>query len=556
MSKKEVSFLSANDRFQKSKYEESLKIINTVKTKDYDFYLLRSKIYFSINDFYLSLQDSNQCIKLQENNIEPYEIACKNYINMFDIESAKNLLEKMKTTFPSSSKEIKKIDNLINQKEKENEENCKKFIQYKVFINYMKVIYSYGVYINKINVKWESDWMRCILASDNIKINDTLIRVPDDLLITLDTAQNSEIGKYFDEPLRKKLNSPHHCLLTAYLLQEHKKGNSSKWSFYFPFLPSSYSSFPIFYTEKEMKLLEGTQFYDIVTDKKKEIRQDYDWICEKYSGFNQYSYDEFCKFREVISSRIFGVTMKGKKNDIIAPYADLFNHRRPRGTHWAYEDDLNSFVVSAIENMSPGMEVFDSYGRKCNARFLLNYGFTIEDNEDDEIKIYLCLNNNDKRYKDKVKVLGNSNKKFTLVKNCRDEQSLLFFSWVRIMEYNGDFKGISINSPIMLKNELNMLKKVKEIMQSYLKNYKSTLEDEEKLLKEKRNSMNFNEFNCCIMRIGELRIFRYYIDLCEKCSELFNKGKGEIEKILNGKNPNFKDYEGYIKEVKGKLFID
>ena len=556
MSKKEVSFLSANDKFQKSKYEESLKIINTVKTKDYDFYLLRSKIYFSINDFYLSLQDSNQCIKLQENNIEPYEISCKNYINMFDIESAKILLEKMKTKFPSSSKEIKKIDNLINQKEKENEENCKKFIQYKVFINYMKVIYSYGVYINKINVKWESDWMRCILASDNIKINDTLIRVPDDLLITLDTAQNSEIGKYFDEPLRKKLNSPHHCLLTAYLLQEQKKGNSSKWSFYFPFLPSSYSSFPIFYTEKEMKLLEGTQFYDIVTDKKKEIRQDYDWICEKYSGFNQYPYDEFCKFREVISSRIFGVTMKGKKNDIIAPYADLFNHRRPRGTHWAYEDDLNSFVVSAIENMSPGMEVFDSYGRKCNARFLLNYGFTIEDNEDDEIKIHLSLNNNDKRYKDKVKVLGNSNKKFTLVKNCRDEQSLLFFSWVRIMEYNGDFKGISINSPIMLKNELNMLKKVKEIMQSYLKNYKSSLEDEEKLLKEKRNSMNFNEFNCCIMRIGELRIFRYYIDLCEKCSELFNKGKGEIEKILNGKNPNFKDYEGYIKEVKGKLFID
>ena len=556
MSKKEVSFLSANDKFQKSKYEESLKIINTVKTKDYDFYLLRSKIYFSINDFYLSLQDSNQSIKLQENNIEPYEISCKNYINMFDIESAKILLEKMKTKFPSSSKEIKKIDNLINQKEKENEENCKKFIQYKVFINYMKVIYSYGVYINKINVKWESDWMRCILASDNIKINDTLIRVPDDLLITLDTAQNSEIGKYFDEPLRKKLNSPHHCLLTAYLLQEQKKGNSSKWSFYFPFLPSSYSSFPIFYTEKEMKLLEGTQFYDIVTDKKKEIRQDYDWICEKYSGFNQYPYDEFCKFREVISSRIFGVTMKGKKNDIIAPYADLFNHRRPRGTHWAYEDDLNSFVVSAIENMSPGMEVFDSYGRKCNARFLLNYGFTIEDNEDDEIKIHLSLNGDDKRYKDKVKVLGNSNKKFTLVKNCRDEQSLLFFSWVRIMEYNGDFKGISINSPIMLKNELNMLKKVKEIMQSYLKNYKSSLEDEEKLLKEKRNSMNFNEFNCCIMRIGELRIFRYYIDLCEKCSELFNKGKGEIEKILNGKNPNFKDYEGYIKEVKGKLFID
>ena len=124
------------------------------------------------------------------------------------------------------------------------------------------------------------------------------------------------------------------------------------------------------------------------------------------------------------------------------------------------------------------------------------------------------------------------------------------------MEYNGDCKDININNPIMMKNELSMLKKVKEIMESYLKNYKSTLEDEEKLLKEKRNSMNFNEFNCCIMRIGELRIFRYFIDLSEKCSELFSKGKGEIEKALNGRNQKYRDYEGYIKEIKGKLFID
>jgi len=112
---------------------------------------------------------------------------------------------------------------MINNKLKENEENKKKFKQYPAFLNYMKAIYKGGVYINKINVKWESDWMRCILASENIKINEILIRVPDDLLISLDVAQNSEIGKYFDDTLKKKLNSPHHCLLTAYLLQEEKK---------------------------------------------------------------------------------------------------------------------------------------------------------------------------------------------------------------------------------------------------------------------------------------------------------------------------------------------
>ena len=557
MSINERDYKSAKDKFSKSKFDEALKIIENVNEKDYDFYLLRSKIYYEINDFYSSLQDAKKCIeenkKKSKKELEPHQIASKCYLHMFDNDNAEKEL-KISNEISSSSEENKKIENMIQNKKKEDEENRKKYSQYDAFINYMKVIYNGGIYINKIHVKWESDWMRCILSSDNIKENETLIRVPDDLLITLDGAQNSEIGKYFDEPLKKKLNSPHHCLLTAYLLQEQQKGKDSKWAFYFPFLPSSYSSFPIFYTDDEMKLLEGTQFHKIVTDKKQEIKQDYDWICEKYPGFKQYPYSNFCKFREVVSSRIFGVTMKGKKNDIIAPFADLFNHRRPRTTHWAYEDDQNAFVVSSIEDMGPEMEVFDSYGRKCNARFLLNYGFTIEDNEDDEIKIVLTLDNNDPLYKDKVKVLGSS-KKFTLVKNCREEQSLLFFSWIRLMEYKDNIKGVKHNAPINLNNEISMLTKVKEIMEKEISKYKRSLSDEEDLLKKNRNNMNFNEFNCCIMRIGEMRIFQYYIDLCTKCIDLFNKkNKVEIEKALSTKSQMYKEYEGYIKEVKMKLF--
>ena len=555
MSKQEKIFASAKEKYLNSNYTQALKAINNIQSRDYDFYLLRSKIYYQINDFYSSLQDINICINKKKSEIEPYQISAKCYLNMYNYQKAKEQLEEAKNLSPSSEENFT-IEKMIKNKEKENEENKKKFKQYPAFLKYMKAIYEGGVYINKINIKWESDWMRCILASEDIKTNDILIRVPDNLLISLDIALNSEIGKYFDEPLRKKLNSPHHCLLTAYLLQEEKKGKDSKWSFYFPFLPSSYSSFPIFYTENEMKLLEGTQFYKIVIDKKKEIREDYDWICEKYEGFKQYSYSNFCKFREVVSSRIFGVTMKGKKNDIIAPYADLFNHCRPRSTHWAYEDDQNSFIVSSIENLNCGMEVFDSYGRKCNARFLLNYGFTIENNEDDEVKVILNLNSDDSNYKDKVKILGNSTKKFTLVRNCKNDQSILFFSWIRIMEYNGDVKGISPNAPIMLKNELNMLKKVKFIMNGYLQNYKRSLEDEERMLKDQRNNMSFNEYNCCIMRIGEMRIFKFFEDLGQKCGELFSKGKKEIDKVIYNKIKDYEGYESYIKEVRAKLFFD
>ena len=206
MSKNEGAYTLAKEKFSNSKFDEALKSIQNVKKKDYDFYLFRSKINYEINDFYSSLQDAKECIKHKEKEIEPHQISSKCYLNMYDYDNANKELEISKK-ISHSSEENKKIENMIQKKLKENEENCKKYPQYKAFINYMKVIYNGGIYINKIHVKWESDWMRCILSSENIKENETLIRVPDDLLITLDGAQNSEIGKYFDEPLKKKLSS-------------------------------------------------------------------------------------------------------------------------------------------------------------------------------------------------------------------------------------------------------------------------------------------------------------------------------------------------------------
>jgi protein-histidine N-methyltransferase len=56
------------------------------------------------------------------------------------------------------------------------------------------------------------------------------------------------------------------------------------------------------------------------------------------------------------------------------------NHRRPRDTSWSYDDTLQSFTVQSLREMEMNEEVFDSYGKKCNSRYLLNYGFTVLDN--------------------------------------------------------------------------------------------------------------------------------------------------------------------------------
>lgn len=87
------------------------------------------------------------------------------------------------------------------------------------------------------------------------------------------------------------------------------------------------------------------------------------------------------------SSRIFGITIKGVKTDALVPLADMLNHRRPKLTSWMYSDEKQGFIIETDEKFERGQMIFDSYGRKCNSRFLLNYGFVVEDNDANEVQI-------------------------------------------------------------------------------------------------------------------------------------------------------------------------
>ena len=66
---------------------------------------------------------------------------------------------------------------------------------------------------------------------------------------------------------------------------------------------------------------------------------------------------------------------------------DMLNHRRPKQTSWAFNDQQGGFVIEAIEDIQRGDQVYDSYGRKCNSRFFLNYGFINPENDANEVAI-------------------------------------------------------------------------------------------------------------------------------------------------------------------------
>ena len=530
-------FIEAQKEYNNKNYKEALNKISLILTKNYKSLSLRAKIYFNLSEYYKSLKDCEQCITLSPkdvNNLELYQLQALNYINMFDLDSAKFIFKECQTLSKDNPKNAE-ILSLIHEEENKYNNNTKKYPQYSIYIKFMQNFYKLGLYLNKVEIGFNSDCNRFCKATDDIYDKDILIRVPLDALMTLDLARNTHMGKFFTPQLEKKLNSPHHSLLSTFMLNELDKGINSKWKYYFDFLPVSYNNFPTFYGEKELSLLKGTQFLELIKKKKREMKEDYDLLTNIIPGYSKYDFNLFKKMREVISSRVFGVTIKGKKNDIIAPYADMLNHKRPRQTHWNFDDASNSFVIKGVSNVKKGQEVFDSYGIKCNSRFLLNYGFTVENNEDNEFKIILSMNESSPLFKEKITFLGGKNytKKFSLVINNAESKITPFFSFLRFIFYNkSNFKDVNTSKPISVENEIILFNKIKELMKNYLSKYPTTLDYDIDYLNKNRKKIDFNEYNCYIIRIGEKKILNYYLNMANDILQLLNMNKNDVKKLF------------------------
>lgn len=46
--------------------------------------------------------------------------------------------------------------------------------------------------------------------------------------------------------------------------------------------------------------------------------------------------------------------MDGQETLGLVPYADMFNHKRPKQTNWFFDQEKKGFVVEATENIAKG----------------------------------------------------------------------------------------------------------------------------------------------------------------------------------------------------------
>ena len=527
-------------------------------------FLINRAICYLAKGFYtLALKDALKSIEIDPKFLKGYYIASLSYLEMYDIEKAEKF----------TKEKNQRLLSLIENKKKDIKIKSKKFKSYPIYIKFLKELYKYDAYFPKLEIHFYSDEYRGVCAKSKIVKEEIIMTIPKECLISLELAMETNVGKEIGKFMYSELNSPKHCLLSAFLLTEEK---SEKWKFYFDLLPKDFSNFPIFYTDKELEYLKGSPFLNQVLDKKIDMKIDYEKICFYIPSFSQFSYQKFCEARMMISSRIFGIQMGENKTDVLAPFADLLNHKRPRQTQWYYDNMLESFVIQAIEDINEGSEIFDSYGKKTNSRFLLNYGFSLENNDSSEYPLTVSFNNSYPLFEVKKNLFQSDYelvKTFNLNNNIYESQLLELLSFLRFMLFDGDinilfnamtsndnliYEDISLTfyyiSPISKELEIKVLKHLHLLCRKALNNYPTTYEEDNLTLKSKKN-ISFNYRNCLLLLMSEKSVLSYYIYFCEYCLSLFNK-TSELE-ILTKLSMDYKynecQFDFYIQEVIMKL---
>ncbi|KAL7532249.1 hypothetical protein ACHAWF_004065 [Thalassiosira exigua] len=223
--------------------------------------------------------------------------------------------------------------------------------------------------------------MRGVHASTHIPPQTVVVSIPRSCLITVEMGQQTPVGrKVLSSEL--DLDAPKHVFLMIYLLWDRKvRGRRSFFAPYYDVLPQTLRNMPVFWTERELAALEGSHLLAQIADRAAAIREDYRAICSVAPEFRSVAtLDDFRWARMIVCSRNFGLAVGGHRTSALVPHADMLNHLRPRETKWTFCEEAQCFTITTLQGIRAGSEVYDSYGQKCNHRFLLNYGFCVERN--------------------------------------------------------------------------------------------------------------------------------------------------------------------------------
>jgi len=425
--------------------------------------------------------------------------------------------------------------------------------------------------------------MRGVHARAHLPPNTVCVAIPRKCLITVEMGQETPIGQAI---LRSDLDldAPKHIFLMIYLLWDRKtNGPNSFFHPYYEILPQTLSNMPIFWSPQELDCLMGSYLLQQIEDRNEAIAEDYYAICQIAPLAKICTLQEFKWARMCVCSRNFGLQIDGHRTSALVPHADMLNHYRPRETKWTFDEDRQAFTITTLQSIEAGAQVYDSYGQKCNHRFLLNYGFAVEDNREldgfcpNEVPLELNLSLDDPLYQHKLEFwlrgeinlgasssLSNSKPHGAHAKRVRvcvsnNENTRLLFSLLRTINCSADeFRAITspvasdmrslfvaehrssltsyyrscrdIRHPLSLRNERMSMMNLLKIISVALAKYPTSLAvDKADLLDERRYPPFSNQRHGKIQVRGEKEVLYHFAQWARTALEVMDVIEQEIK---------------------------
>lgn len=226
--------------------------------------------------------------------------------------------------------------------------------------------------------------MRGAAATRSITVGTELAQIPRSVWISVEAARGRLAERQMCTPAVEEMSEL--TQLALWLLVEDRDPHSA-FRPYLDALPKSFSHFPINVAPADLALLAGSLTGALVDHQRATLESDHARLEIDVPWFRSISFDEFVSAKLCVSSRAFEVVMDGKATKVLVPFLDMLNHEAGPNIRWPHDADHQVLRLVAQRAYAPGEQVFNDYGSKSNAYFLLHYGFCIEDNEADQAVI-------------------------------------------------------------------------------------------------------------------------------------------------------------------------
>lgn len=151
----------------------------------------------------------------------------------------------------------------------------------------------------------------------------------------------------------------------------------------------------VFWSDAELALLVGSNLADVTRERRRMMAAEYDSLRPVMQSQPELfdsvplSESEFQHGYALVCSRAWMI--EDLDHISMIPFVDFFNHDGGSISHLSFDKQAGLAYIDADRDYEPGEQVLISYGDAPNGTLALDFGFTLAENQHDQVRSPLAF---------------------------------------------------------------------------------------------------------------------------------------------------------------------